>query len=113
MFEPITTERLTIRSFLAEDAAGFAARRNDPEVARFQNWTLPFPVEKAEEIVGELIEMDGPANDEWWMAIVSLSDTGEVADSFVLTKHREVKQANLVEVLSAAKPADMPSLSTK
>lgn len=95
MFEPITTERLTIRPFLAEDAAGLAARRNDPEVARFQNWIVPFPVEKAEEIVGELTEMDGPANDEWWMAIVCRSDTGEVLGDLSLHLDSEGRTAEV------------------
>ncbi|MFY0539769.1 GNAT family N-acetyltransferase [Nannocystis pusilla] len=35
----ITTERLQIRRFRAEDAAILAAYRADPEVARYQGWT--------------------------------------------------------------------------
>lgn len=77
MFSPIRTARLLIRPFRSDDAAGLAARRNDPKVAEFQNWTLPYPREEAERVVSELVAMDGPKNDEWWMAVVCDPDTGE------------------------------------
>jgi RimJ/RimL family protein N-acetyltransferase len=77
VFDPIQTERLLIRPFQLEDTAQFAERRNHPEVARYQNWSLPFPMSKAEEIVGELVEMDGPVDEDWWMAIVADRITGK------------------------------------
>ncbi|HSL26552.1 MAG TPA: GNAT family N-acetyltransferase, partial [Acidimicrobiia bacterium] len=78
MFTPIRTKRLLIRPFTASDAVGLWERRNDPVVARYQDWVLPFPRERAEQIASELVAMDGPANDEWWMAIVCDPDSGEV-----------------------------------
>lgn len=78
MFTPIRTERLLIRSFVPDDAAGLAARRNDPQVAKYQTWELPYTAEQAERVVAELVAMDGPADGEWWMAAVCLADTGEV-----------------------------------
>lgn len=41
MFLPLHTTRVTLRSFAPVDAAVFAAYRNDPEVARYQDWDLP------------------------------------------------------------------------
>lgn len=78
MFQPIRTPRLLIRAFEGGDVDAFHARRNDPEVARWQNWTLPYPRERAQKVVEELLAMDGPTNDEWWMASVVLVETGEV-----------------------------------
>jgi RimJ/RimL family protein N-acetyltransferase len=78
VFTPITTARLTIRPFTPDDTAAFAARRSDPEVARYQNWTAPYPVETAEGIVTELVAMDGPEKGEWWMAIVADRTSGQV-----------------------------------
>jgi RimJ/RimL family protein N-acetyltransferase len=78
VFTPIRSRRLLIRPFTTSDVEGVATRRNDPEVARYQNWTLPYPIEKAEQVVTELIAMDGPQNDEWWMAIVCDPEGGEV-----------------------------------
>ena len=77
VFTGLETDRLLIRAALPDDAADLHARRNDPEVARLQNWTLPWPMEKAQSLVEGAASMHGPANDEWWMAIVTLKDTGQ------------------------------------
>jgi len=84
VFTPIRTDRLLIRPFVADDAASLAARRNDPEVARLQNWEHPFSLERAEKLVSELVAMEGPANDEWWMAVVADGETGEVLGDLAL-----------------------------
>ena len=84
MFTPIRTERLLIRPFRLEDAAGLAERRNDPTVAKYQNWLLPFTTEQAEKIVSELVAMEGPENDQWWMAIVEDSASGETLGDLAL-----------------------------
>ena len=84
MFTPIRTERLLIRAFEPDDAEGLWQRRNDPVVARYQNWELPFPRERVDRIVSELVAMDGPENDEWWMAIVADAGTGETLGDLAL-----------------------------
>ncbi len=84
VFTPIRTERLLIRPFRPDDAAGLAARRNDPEVAKYQNWEVPFTLEQAEALVAELVAMDGPAIDEWWMAVVEDGATGVVLGDLAL-----------------------------
>ena len=84
MFAPIVTDRLRIRAFALSDADDFWRRRNDPDAARFQNWELPFPRERADDIVAELVAMDGPAVDEWWMAIVEHRETGETLGDLAL-----------------------------
>ncbi|ONI89916.1 GNAT family N-acetyltransferase [Actinosynnema sp. ALI-1.44] len=47
----LTTGRLAIRAFRAEDAAAFAAYRSDPVVARYQSWDTPLTPEQAAETV--------------------------------------------------------------
>ncbi len=78
VFTPLPTPRLLIRPFAAGDAEQLHSRRNDPDVARWQNWTLPYPRERAEAVVADVMAMDGPANDDWWMATIAQADTGEV-----------------------------------
>ncbi|MEX1006015.1 MAG: GNAT family N-acetyltransferase [Acidimicrobiia bacterium] len=78
MFIPLRTARLIIRPFVPTDVDALHARRNDPEVARWQTWTLPYPLEKAQELVESVSAMDGPANDQWWMGVLALQETGEV-----------------------------------
>lgn len=78
MFTPIRTDRLLIRPFIPADVIGLAARRNDPVVAKYQDWDLPYTLEQAERVVTKLAAMEGPENEEWWMAVVCDPDTGEV-----------------------------------
>lgn len=44
---PLATERLVLRVMRSADARAFAAYRNDPEVARYQSWDLPFTLDDA------------------------------------------------------------------
>jgi RimJ/RimL family protein N-acetyltransferase len=78
MFTPIRTDRLSIRPFRTDDAAALAERRDDPTVARYQNWERPYTLEQADAVVAELVQMDGPTDEEWWMAVVCLAETDEV-----------------------------------
>jgi aminoglycoside 6'-N-acetyltransferase len=55
VFTPIETSRLLIRPIVAEDASDLARRRSDPEVAKYQNWTLPYPIERAETLVASIV----------------------------------------------------------
>lgn len=76
-FTPIRTQRLVIRPMRRDDTEALWRRRNDPEVARYQNWTLPFGREKAIDLVESVVAMDGPTNDEWWMATIADPVTDE------------------------------------
>jgi RimJ/RimL family protein N-acetyltransferase len=52
-FLPITTARCVVRPFRADDAPTVAAYRNEPEVARYQDWELPFTGEQAQRLVAD------------------------------------------------------------
>jgi RimJ/RimL family protein N-acetyltransferase len=64
--EPLQTERLVLRKLRLVDTETFHAYRNDETTAEFQSWTVPYPLEKAEQVVGELAAMNGPADDSWF-----------------------------------------------
>jgi RimJ/RimL family protein N-acetyltransferase len=95
MFTPIRTARLLIRAMIPDDAPGLAARRSDPEVARYQNWTIPYPLERAESMVAAIIAEDGPLNDEWWMGSVCDANSGEVLGDLVLHLDHEGRTAEI------------------
>ena len=48
---PLRTDRLTLRMLRDEDVDVLTAYRNDPQVARLQDWELPYPRERAERLV--------------------------------------------------------------
>jgi RimJ/RimL family protein N-acetyltransferase len=53
-FEHLLTPRLVLRRFVPADAPAMAAYRSDPDVARYQSWTAPYPVDRAEVFIDSL-----------------------------------------------------------
>lgn len=60
-------------------------RRNLPEVARYQDWELPYTLERAERSVGTAAKMDGPVEGEDWMlTVVGAADPDQIlGDQYV------------------------------
>ena len=83
-FEPLRTERLLLRPMRTDDAVAMAARRSDPDVARYQNWTTPYPLERAQTMVDEIVAMDGPTDGEWWMLTIADADDSTVLGDLVV-----------------------------
>lgn len=48
---PIATERLVIDRLAPADAPALAAYRSEPDVARYQSWDAPYPLERAEAFI--------------------------------------------------------------
>src|SRR3954465_6427006 len=69
-----------LRQFRGDDAATLAAYRSDPDVARYQSWEAPFPLDEAESMVRELADAD-PTSPGWFQyAIVSVADDIHIGD---------------------------------
>lgn len=102
MFTPITTDRLLLRPMRSSDAEPLFARRNDPEVARYQNWTLPFERARATELVDSVVAMDGPENDEWWMLTVADRDDSNILGDMALHFSSEGRCAEIGYTLGSA-----------
>ena len=79
-----TDRRLLLRPARPDDAEPLAARRSDPEVAEYQNWIAPYPLDRAQEMVAAMAAMDGPANDEWWMLTIADPDDTVVFGELVV-----------------------------
>lgn len=61
----IRTERLVLRPLGDADLAEFIRYRNDPEVARFQEWPLPYTVELAGALIDDTRRLRRPTPGEW------------------------------------------------
>jgi RimJ/RimL family protein N-acetyltransferase len=59
---PITTARLVIRMMRDADAPALLAYRNDPAVAEFQDWELPYTEAMAADLIAAQAGDDGPAD---------------------------------------------------
>ncbi|MEO5608445.1 MAG: GNAT family N-acetyltransferase [Ornithinibacter sp.] len=89
---PLRTERLVLRVMRTTDAAPFAAYRNDPEVARYQSWNLPFTEQDALSLLCEQDDRDDVSPGLWTQfalerdgeligdVCVRIDDTGGVAE---------------------------------
>lgn len=70
-FDALRTERLLLRSPRPPDATALHARRNDPEVARYQDWLVPVPLERVEAEIDRAATLGGPTPGKWWMMTVA------------------------------------------
>jgi RimJ/RimL family protein N-acetyltransferase len=70
-FDCLLTDRLVLRRFGAQDAARFSAYRSEPEVARYQSWEAPYPLERAEAFIGWLSGRHPDEPGEWYQVAIA------------------------------------------
>ena len=58
---PLHTERLVLRMAGLDDAPTLASYRSDPDVARYQDWPLPYTADQATESLRRQAHLAGPA----------------------------------------------------
>ena len=88
------TQRLLLRNFNASDLEAFLAYRNDPAVARYQSWDVPYPREKAEEFIAELSDIHAPKQGHWFQLALELKETGAlIGDVAFCIEEDDVRQA--------------------
>ena len=98
----IQTERLILRNFMNSDLEIFLAYRNDPVVAKFQGWGLPYPREKAEAFVASMTDRVALKQDGWIQYAVAVKDTNElVGDLGCYVKKDDIRQAKIGFTLAA------------
>ena len=90
---PLTSDRLTIRMMRSEHAASLVDYRNHPEVARFQDWEIPYSQSMAERLINEQAGLDGPRNDEWVQLAVEFD--GRAIGDVAVGVHDHGRQATL------------------
>jgi RimJ/RimL family protein N-acetyltransferase len=97
---PIATERLLLRRFSDADAETLAAYRSDQDVARYQSWDAPFPLDRARAAVQGYQEGD-PQEPGWFQwAIERTADRAHLGDLGVHLHHNR-RQADLGFTLAA------------
>ena len=83
-FVPFSTARLTIRAFRPDDAESLAAYRNDPDVARYQDWALPYRLDRARAAIEDDRHVgERPVAGEWWQLAIDLDGAliGDIASA--------------------------------
>jgi RimJ/RimL family protein N-acetyltransferase len=97
----IVTERLVLRRFRPSDAATLSAYRSDPDVARYQSWSAPYPLEEARATIAGLAGGD-PSQPGWFQyAVERAGDKAHIGDVGVDLKENR-RQAEIGFTLAPA-----------
>lgn len=92
----LETERLLLRRFTDDDLETFLTYRNDPEVARWQGWSVPYPRERAVEFIHKMKSRDPNEPGDWFQAAIVIKDTGEfIGDCAFFIKKDETNTAHM------------------
>ena len=95
-FTVLAADRLVLRRFRPADLPAFVAYRSDPEVARYQTWSAPFPLESAERMLAELNDLHPDTPGEWYQFAVALHGSGElIGDCAAQTMADDPRQAEI------------------
>lgn len=71
---PLDTDRLRLRVMRPADAPVLAAYRNDPEIARYQDWHLPFTEADAHRMLAGQADVDDLVADDWVQIAIELRE---------------------------------------
>ena len=95
-FTRLTTERLVLRRFRPEDMDAFVAYRSDPQIARYQGWEAPYPVDQARQFLHQLQASHPDTPGEWFQFAVALRRTDRlIGDCAVHVPADDPRQAEI------------------
>jgi RimJ/RimL family protein N-acetyltransferase len=90
------TQRLLLRNFTDADLDIFLAYRNDPSVAKYQSWSLPYSHEKAQAFIDEMKDIHAPKQGQWLQLAIELKETGAlIGDVAFCIKDDDIRQATI------------------
>ena len=78
MTYPLTTSRLSIAPLGADDAAGFVAYRQDPDVARWQGWEPTYSDVEAAQLIASQPSSDLPDRGGWLQLAIHELGSGKL-----------------------------------
>ncbi len=95
---PLTTGRLAIAMMRPVHVDSLVEYRNHPDVARYQDWPVPFTVEMAEQLVREQSALEGPTGDAWVQLAIELREgapSGAAIGDVAVGIHDSGRQATI------------------
>ncbi|MBI5352072.1 MAG: GNAT family N-acetyltransferase [Chloroflexi bacterium] len=92
----LQTQRLILRNFKDCDLDIFVSYRNDPEVAKYQGWGLPYPREKGEKFITSMKDKFALKQADWIQYAIALKDTDElIGDLGCYVRKDDARQAKI------------------
>ena len=90
----LETDRLSIRQFKTTDLESFLEYRNDPVVARYQGWNVPYPRRNGNDFVDYMTVAVPAMQGEWFQAALELKSTHEmIGDIGFQIRQEDAQQA--------------------
>lgn len=104
---PLETGRLVLRRFEDRDLEPFMQYRNDPEVARYQGWSIPFSRADALEMIEDMKRAQFGRRGHWFQLAIGLKDGNTqrsdlVGDIGVMVLQEDPRQAEIGFTLARA-----------
>jgi len=92
----LQTARLIVRNFVDSDLESFLVYHNDPEVAKYQGWGIPYPREDARAFISSMKEKTAPKQGGWLQLAIALKETDElIGDLGCYIKEDDIRQARI------------------
>jgi RimJ/RimL family protein N-acetyltransferase len=90
----LRSERLRLRPFVPDDAHALAGYRSDPEVARYQGWDAPFPLEAARTLIAECAMSDAE-RPGWFQWALELATGDAIVGDLGVNLLEDCRQAEI------------------
>jgi RimJ/RimL family protein N-acetyltransferase len=95
-FTALTSARLRLRRFRAEDLDVFVAYRSDAGIARYQSWEVPYRPSQGRQLLEELEAIHPDTPGEWFQFAVALRATDRlVGDCAAHVRADDSRQAEI------------------
>ena len=99
----LATPRFVMRPFHQRDLDAFYAYRNDPPVAEYQGWPMPYTRAMADEFIADMLKMEPNVPGEWYQMAIELKETGEmIGDLAYYLLKNDQRQAEIGLTLASA-----------
>ena len=90
----LKTKQLIIRSFRDDDLDTFLAYRNEPDVARYQGWDIPYTGKEAVDFINEMKNKNPAEPEGWYQAAIVIKGNNEfIGDAAFFIKKDESRKA--------------------
>jgi len=100
MHLPIETTRLILRPFRETDAQAFSDYRSEPQVARYQGWAAPYPLEQAEECIREMLPIKPGQAGHWYQIALERKEDGVLVGDCAFHLSDDGRQAEIAFTLA-------------
>lgn len=92
----LQSERLILRNFVESDLEPFLSYRNDPMVAKYQGWGIPYSRDKGQAFILSMLGKVDLKQDSWIQFAVALKDSNQlVGDLGCYIKKDDERQARI------------------